>query len=167
VLAAEGVAAGEDILGRPPTAEDVEPLTWALFQKGLALDALAYRRSFARLQQVARGVVGATISYDAVLTPALAQRPVPIGTITGMDRPDPLNALSLSNCFTPYTALWNVTGQPAISLPLFHGDDGLPLGVQLVGPPAGETVLLGLAGQLENAVPERRRLSPLIGDDKE
>jgi amidase len=167
VLAAEGVAAGEDILGRSPTAEDVEPLTWALFQKGLALDALAYRRSFARLQQVARGVVGATISYDAVLTPALAQRPVPIGTITGMDRPDPLNALSLSNCFTPYTALWNVTGQPAISLPLFHGDDGLPLGVQLVGPPAGETVLLGLAGQLENAVPERRRLSPLIGDDKE
>jgi amidase len=167
VLAAEGVAAGEDILGRPPTAADVEPLTWALFQKGRGLDALAYRRSFARLQQVARRVVGATISYDAVLTPALAQRPVPVGTITGMDRPDPLNALSLSNRFTPYTALWNVTGQPAISLPLYHGDDGLPLGIQLVGPPAGETVLLALAGQLENALPGRKRLSPLARDDKE
>jgi amidase len=167
VLAAEGVASGEGILGRPPTAEDVEPLTWALFQKGLALGALAYRRSFDRLQQVARKVVGATISYDVLLTPALAQRPVPIGRITGMDWPDPLNALSLSNRFTPYTALWNVTGQPAISLPLFHGDDGLPLGVQLVGPPAGETLLLALAGQLENALPWRRRLSPLVSDDRE
>ena len=164
VLAAEGVAAGEGILGRPPTAEDVEPLTWALFQKGRALDALDYRRSVARLQQVARKVVGATISYDVLLTPALAQRPVPIGRITGMTRPDPLHALSLSNLFTPYTALWNVTGQPAISLPLFHGDDGLPLGVQLVGPPAGETVLLALAGQLEQALPWRSRLSPLVGD---
>jgi amidase len=161
VLAAERVAAGEDILGRPPTPEDVEPLTWALYEKGRALDALSYRRSFARLQQVARKVVGATISYDVSLTPALAERPVPVGTITGLEWPDPLDALSRSNRFSPYTALWNVTGQPAVSLPLFHGDDGLPLGVQLVGPPAGETILLALAGQLERTLPWSERLSPL------
>ena len=89
VLAAEGVAAGGDLLGRPPTAEDVEPLTWALYEKGHALDALAYRRSFATLQRVARKVVSATTSYDVLLTPALAERPVPIGTITGMEPPDP------------------------------------------------------------------------------
>jgi Asp-tRNA(Asn)/Glu-tRNA(Gln) amidotransferase A subunit family amidase len=166
VLAAEGVAAGEDILGRPPPAEDVEPLTWALFQKGRALDALAYRRSFARLQQVARTVVGATISYDAVLTPALAQRPVPVGTITGMDRPDPLNALSLSNRFTPYTALWNVTGQPAISLPLFHGDDGLPLGIQLVGPPAGERSCWPSPGNSRTHYREERGSPRLPGTTK-
>jgi amidase len=161
VLAAERVAAGEDILGRPPTPEDVEPLTWALYEKGRALDALSYRRSFARLQQVARKVVGATMSYDVSLTPALAERPVPVGTITGLEWPDPLDALSRSNRFSPYTALWNVTGQPAVSLPLFHGDDGLPLGVQLVGPPAGETILLALAGQLERTLPWSERLSPL------
>ena len=123
--------------------------------------ALSYRRSFARLQQVARKVVGATISYDVSLTPALAERPVPVGTITGLEWPDPLDALSRSNRFSPYTALWNVTGQPAVSLPLFHGDDGLPLGVQLVGPPAGETILLALAGQLERTLPWSERLSPL------
>jgi amidase len=76
------------------------------------------------------------MAYDMLLTPALTQRPVPIGTIMGMERPDPLKALSLSNRFTPYTALWNMTGQPAISLPLFQGDDGLLLGIQLVGLPA-------------------------------
>ena len=139
----------------------MEPLTWALYEKGRSLDALSYRRSLARLQQVARKVVSATMSYNVLLTPALAQRPVPIGTITGMERPDPVNALSLSDRFAPYTALWNVTGQPAISLPLFHGDDGLPVGVQLVGTPADDTILLTLAGQLEQTVPWRRKFSPL------
>ena len=162
LLAAEGVAAGEGILGRSPTPEDVEPLTWALYEKGRALDALSYRRSFATLQRVAREVVSAALPYDVLLTPALAQRPVSISEITGMELPTPLNALSRSNRFTPYTALWNMTGQPAISLPLFHGDDGLPLGIQLVGPPAGETLLLALAAQLEQAMPWRRRLFPAV-----
>ena len=161
VMAAEGVAAGESVLGRPPEEGDVEPLTWALYEKGRALDALSYRRSLARLQRVARRVVAAALAYDVLLTPALAERPVPIGTITGGLRPDPSGALPRSNRFTPYTALWNVTGQPAISLPLFHGEDGLPLGVQLVGPPAGEDLLLALAGQLEQAVPWKERLSPM------
>ncbi|MGH3145247.1 MAG: amidase [Rubrobacter sp.] len=161
VLAAEGVAAGASILGRHPTADDVEPLTWTLYEKGRALDALSYRRSFAWLQRVTRRVVGAALAHDVLLTPALAQRPVPIGTITRMEQPDALNALSRSNRFTPYTALWNVTGQPAFSVPLFHGDDGLPLGVQLVGQPAGEALLLALADQLEQALPWRQRLSPM------
>ena len=161
VMAAEGVAAGERVLGRPPVTDDVEPLTWALYERGRALDALSYRRSFAKLQRVAREVVVAALACDVLLTPALAERPVPIGAITGDLRPDPLEALSRSNRFTPYTALWNVTGHPAISLPLFHGTDGLPLGVQLVGPPAGEDLLLTLAGQLERAVPWKERLSPM------
>jgi amidase len=161
VLAAEGVAAGGDLLGRPATADDVEPLTWALYEKGQALDALSYRSSFAEIQRAAREVVGATQAYDVLLTPALAERPVPIGTITGFERPDPLGALARSDRFSPYTALWNMTGQPAISLPLFHGDDGLPLGVQLVGPPAGEEVLISLAAQLEEARPWKQRLSPM------
>jgi Asp-tRNA(Asn)/Glu-tRNA(Gln) amidotransferase A subunit family amidase len=74
VLAAEGVAAGEEILGHPATADDVEPLTLALYERGRALDALSYRRSLARLQRVARTVVGDVLAHDALLTPALAQR---------------------------------------------------------------------------------------------
>jgi amidase len=152
VLAAEGVAAGGNLLGRPPTAGDVEPLTWALYEKGCVLNALSYRRSFAETQRAACEVVGVTLAYDVLLTPALAERPVPIGTITGFERPDPLDALSRSDRFSPYMALWNTTGQPAISLPLFRGD-GLPIGVQLVGPPAGEEILISLAAQLEEARP--------------
>jgi amidase len=51
--------------------------------------------------------------------------------------------------FTPFTAVFNVTGQPAVSLPLFQGEDGMPLAVQFAGPPAGEALLLSLASQLE------------------
>ena len=161
VLAAEGVDAGGSILGRPPTAGDVEPLTWALYERGRAVSALAYRRSFAEIQRAAREVVASTLTYDALLTPALAERPVPIGTITGVEQPDPLGALSRSDRFSPYTALWNMTGQPAVSLPLLHGEDGLPLGVQLVGRPAGEEVLISLSAQLEEARPWKQRLPPM------
>ena len=66
---------------------------------------------------------------------------------------DPAGAFRLSGQFTPHTALFNISGQPAISLPLFQGDDGLPLAVQLAGAPADEATLLSLAAQLEQARP--------------
>jgi amidase len=74
---------------------------------------------------------------------------------------DPWGEFRASGEFTPYTAIWNVTGQPAISVPLFHGDDGLPLGVQIVGPPASEGLLLSLAAQLEAARPWADRVAPI------
>jgi amidase len=64
--------------------------------------------------------------------------------------------------FTPFTALFNVTGQPGISVPLFEADDGLPLAVQFVGPPAGEALLLALSAQLEDARPWAERRAPLV-----
>jgi amidase len=64
--------------------------------------------------------------------------------------------------FSPFTAMWNVSGQPAISLPLYQGGDGLPLGVQLVGQPLGEGTLLALASQLEAALPWAERIAPQI-----
>ena len=83
-----------------------------------------------------------------LLTPGLGQRPVPIGTINPQKEDDPFTALIPdSSDFTPYTAVWNVTGQPAISLPLFQGDDGLPTSIQLVGPPIGEELLLSAGAQ--------------------
>ena len=95
-----------------------------------------------------------------VLTPALARRPLPIGEIHGRG-PDPWGHYQRSGHFTPYTAIVNVTGLPAISLPLYHGDDGLPTGVQLIGRPAGEDVLLALAAQLEQALPWASRRPPV------
>ena len=90
--------------------------------------------------------------YDAVLTPALARRPVRIGEIHGRG-PDPWENYQRSAYFTPYTSIVNVTGLPAIALPLYQGEDGLPMAVQVIGPPAREEVLLALATQLERALP--------------
>jgi len=72
--------------------------------------------------------------------------------------PEPMSTFTRSGLFTPFTPVVNATGQPGISVPLFEGEDGLPLGVQLIGRPAGEGQLLALAAQLEAARPwaERR-----------
>jgi amidase len=64
-----------------------------------------------------------------------------------------MSTFTRSGLFTPFTPVFNASGQPGISLPLYQGEDGLPLGVQIVGRPAGEAKLLALASQLETAVP--------------
>jgi amidase len=143
---------GGRIAGRPPTEDDVEPLTWLLWERAHSQDTVTYLSSQARLEGVARAVVASFAPYDAVLTPALADRPLRIGEVHGRG-PDPWGNYQRSGYFTPYTAIVNVTGQPAISLPLYHGEDSLPTAVQLIGPPAREDVILGLALELERALP--------------
>ncbi|HEV2075904.1 MAG TPA: amidase [Thermoleophilaceae bacterium] len=138
--------------GRKPTEEAVEALTWELYSRSRGLDTLGFTLALAQLQLQTRGIVSALRPYDAVLTPSLAERPVPIGEIDS-EAEDPAGTFARSGRFTPFTALFNATGQPAISLPLFQGEDGLPLGIQLAGRPAGEGPLLALAAQLEAARP--------------
>lgn len=153
------VAHGQLVGGQTATPENVEPLTWELYQRGLSHSAVELLGATAVLQRFARSVVAMWSELDVLVTPALARRPVRIGELdTG--GPDPMAGFLKGGEFTPYTAALNVTGQPAISVPLFHGDDGLPLAVQLVGAPAGEGVLLALAGQLEDARPWADRVPP-------
>jgi amidase len=83
-----------------------------------------------------------------VLTPALAKRPLRIGELDTC-APDPMETFNRSSEFTPFTPFVNVTGQPAISLPMYEGEDGLPLAVQLIGRPVSEGLLLSVATQLE------------------
>jgi amidase len=140
-----------------PAAEDMEPMSWAIHcmvQKMSAVDCLA---ATARLEAFTRGLVEFLEPYDALLTPALAERPLALGTLDTA-APDPMSTFSRSALFTPFTPVFNASGQPGVSVPLFEGEDGLPLAVQLVGRPAGEGPLLALAAQLEAARPwaERR-----------
>ena len=151
---------GGRLRGREPTAEDVEPLTWAIWERSLATNAVAYLSAEARIKALARKVVSFLDAYDAVLTPALGRPPVPIGEIHGRG-PDPWEHYQRSGYFTPYTAIFNVTGLPAISLPLYQTEDGLPLAVQLGGRALGEGALLSLAAQLEAAQPWAERVPPL------
>jgi amidase len=130
----------------------MEPMSWAIFSMVSHMSAVQGMAAAVRLQAFCRNLVSFLSPYDALLTPALAERPLALGTLdTGA--PDPMSTFTRSGLFTPFTPVVNASGQPAVSVPLFHGEDGLPLGVQLVGRPAGEARLLALAGQLEAARP--------------
>ena len=143
---------GARLAGREPTCDDVEPLTWMLWEHARGQDTITFLTSQVRLESVARMLVAHLGGWDVVLTPALAQRPVAIGEIHGRG-PDPWENYQRSGYFTPFTAIVNITGLPAIALPLYHGEDGLPTAVQLIGGPGREDVLLALAAQLEEALP--------------
>jgi amidase len=143
-----GVMFGELVSGQTASPENIEPLTMALHERGLATGSSKYLRSQTLLQRLARGAVEWSMQYDAVLTPALAKRPLRVGELDTC-APEPMETFHASSEFTPYTPFVNVTGQPAISLPMYEGDDGLPLAVQLIGPPVSEGLLLSLATQIE------------------
>lgn len=151
----------EMVNGRPATADDMEPLSWAIYQLSKSIDSVAALGAGFMLQGVARQIVTWISAYDAVLTPALAEPPLPLGTMSTMDPAEPLAGFTRSAAFTPFTAIFNVTGQPAIALPLHESASGLPLAVQLVGQPAREGELLALAAQLEAARPWSGRRPPV------
>jgi amidase len=149
--------------GDKPAASDMEPLSWALWKHCQQMSAVQFQVLQTRLQARMRALVSFLADYDALLTPALAQRPLPLGTLDAA-APYPLRTFARSGHFTPFTPIFNASGQPAISLPLCHGDDGLPLGVQIAGAEGGEGVLLALAAQLEAAEPWIDRRPPLMRD---
>ena len=129
-----GAAAGRP---RRRRTDEIEPLSRALAELARRHDARSSTSpAVAQLQALARGVVAFFAEYDVLLTPALAERPLPIGELDGSARTR-WRDFARSGRFTPFTALFNVTGQPAISIPAGFGDDGLPTDAQLVGQAAG------------------------------
>jgi amidase len=144
------ISYGQLLAGRPPEPDEIEPLSRAVAELGHGLDSVAYLATVAQLQALARGIVAFFAGYDLLLTPALAERPLPIGECNGLGE-HPLEDLARSGRFTPYTSLFNVTGQPAIAVPMGLGRDGLPSAVQLVAKPLGEDTLLQVAQQMETA----------------
>jgi amidase len=158
---AVGIGATVDFAARTsglePSPETVEALSLELYRGGMSLNAIEYTRAMVTMQAIGRLAVTAMDPYDAVVTPVMAKRQVRIGEIdseTGMD------SFRQAGEFTPYTAVINVSGQPAISVPLFE-DEGLPVPVQLIGRPTDEAGLLALSAQLERARPWADRRPPL------
>ena len=142
---------GELLAGREPEDDEIEPLSRVIFERAQALPSVGLPRRASRSCRRSRaGIVAFFAEYDLLLTPALAERPVPIGDIHGCGE-DPMADLLRSGRFTPFTSLFNVTGQPAIRVPLGFGDDGLPTAAQLVAKPLGEDTLLQVAAQMEAA----------------
>jgi amidase len=140
------------LAGREPAPADMEKLSWYLWERASQLSSAYFLAAQGQLQALARGMIAGMAAYDAVLTPSLALRPRPIGELFGDDE-DPAETFRRSGEFTPFAAIANVTGQPAISLPFAHGEDGLPVGIHFFGRPADEGTLLALGAQLEAARP--------------
>jgi amidase len=159
---AGGVRYGAMVTKREPSPELVEPLTWMFYQMGTNFSSADYYGAITQLQNYSRALIAFFDRYDVLLTPALAQRPLPVGYLNTCGE-NPIEEFQKAAIFTPFTPVFNVTGQPAISLPLYHGPDGLPLAVQLAGPPLGEGLLLSLAAQLEQARPWADRRPPARG----
>jgi amidase len=112
------------------------------------------------LQKITRQIATYFEGIDVLLTPTLGEPPAPLGTF---DSPpgEPLTGLFRAAAYVPFTPPFNVTGQPAISLPLHQNEGGLPIGVQFVGRFGDEETLLSLAGQLETAAPWADRHPPV------
>jgi len=145
--------------GRAVTADDVEPLTWALAEMGRATPAPAVITALRAGYAYTRGVAAWwTSGWDLLLTPTLAMPPVPLGTFDTPD--DPLLGFMHAASYVPFTAPFNVTGQPAMQLPLHMNAAGLPIGIQLVAAFGREDLLLRVASQLEQALPWSERRPP-------
>jgi amidase len=144
------------LYGEPP--ESFEPMTRALIEAASKTSAVDYVLATANLRAIARRIVSFWDGYDLLLTPTLAQPPVPIGAL---DDEDPWQQLRNAGRFTPFTQIANITGLPAVSVPLFWNEDDLPIGVQLVGRPADEATLFRVSAQLEQARPWRQRRPPV------
>jgi amidase len=147
-------------IGRDITEADVEPLTWSLAELGRSITAPDYVDAQHAALELGRRVEEWYASgFDLLLTPTLGEPPVEIGTFSTPD--EPLLGFMRAATFVPYTPLANMTGEPAISLPLNWNADNLPIGIQLMGAYGREDVLLRVAAQLEQARPWVDRLPPV------
>ena len=137
--------------------ELLEPLTRWLVTRGRELGARDLGRALATLTAFERSVIRQFSRVDAVLTPALAMTPRPVGWYSA---DDPELNFAQQVQYTPYTSFANVSGLPAITLPVAVTDEGLPMGVQLIGRPGGEHTLLAIGAQLERRFAWQRRHPP-------
>lgn len=161
------------LANRRPSLADFEAATYGLGLLGKGMSASEYASAARFLQSTAREVGRFFEQYDVLLTPTLSRPPVPIGALkpSGGERAV-INVIGRLNAgwllkalgvvrplaaktfdFIPYTPLFNVTGQPAMSVPLYWNAAGLPIGMQFVGRFGDEATLFRLAGQLERAEP--------------
>jgi len=171
----------EVLLGRKATSKGFEPGTWAVGLLGRQITAAEFSKAIRVLRRSARQTGHFFEEYDVLLTPTLAMPPVVTGALQlkgaeafAMKLLGSLNAGRLIKAlagiealanrlfeFIPYTPLFNATGQPAMSVPVYWNDEGLPIGMHFVGRYGDEGTLFRLASQLEQATPWLGRIPPV------
>jgi amidase len=156
VVISASVAADLDTValkrGRPIAEDEVEPVTWASYQRGRTITGSAYIQALRIAHGLGRSVAAFMRGYDILICSTLGSPAIPVGYLRG----EPLDLAGYTNrlfAFMPNTQAFNVTGQPAASVPLAMSQGGLPIGVQFVARQGEDALLLSLSGQLERAAP--------------
>lgn len=140
-------------LGRELTEDDVEPVNWVQAEYAKQLSAVDYAGALAAAYAFRRNVQQWWADgWDLLVTPTLGEPPPPLEEFANVPG-DPSSPMRRAAAFVPFTPAFNMSGQPAISLPLHWNADGLPIGVQLVAAYGREDVLIQVASQLEVAHP--------------
>ena len=148
------------VSGQVPSDANLEPLSRALADAGRQHSASNYLLAVAMLQRISREIARFMQGCDVWLTPTLAEPPLPLGSFTA-PKDDPLRPLLRAAQFAVFTPLQNATGEPAMNVPLYWNESGLPIGVQFAAASGREDLLLRLAAQLEEARPWVSRLPPV------
>jgi Asp-tRNA(Asn)/Glu-tRNA(Gln) amidotransferase A subunit family amidase len=139
-------------LGRELREDDLEPATRAMFQAAAGVEAAEYAQSIRVIHALGRQVSRFLVEPDLILTPTLGTPPLPLGRLA-LTNPDMLGFLRDLLQTVGYTQLFNASGHPAMSVPLFWNAAGLPIGVHFVARFGDEATLFRLAAQLEAARP--------------
>ncbi|MEZ4293756.1 MAG: amidase [Polyangiaceae bacterium] len=179
--AATELALIEEVLGRRVRPGDVEPGTWACALIGRRMSATDFNVSMRKLRDQQRTIMRFFANHDVLLTPTLAQPPLPVGSLRHPVQETVLDIVGRSAslrwilgiprlvdavvdrayAFTPFTPIANVTGQPSMSVPLSWNAAGLPIGSMFTARLGEEATLLRLAAQLEAARPWSHRRPPV------
>jgi amidase len=146
-------------VGREITETDVEPMNWVMASAGRVITAVQYVEALEAMHTYARRVTSAMAGIDVLVTPTLPEPPFPLGEMRG-DSADLFSVLARMGDLATFTFPFNITGQPAMSLPVHWNDAGLPIGVQLIAHSGREDILLRVASQLEEAVGWAARRPP-------
>jgi Asp-tRNA(Asn)/Glu-tRNA(Gln) amidotransferase A subunit family amidase len=147
-------------LGRPLGETDVEPVTWAMVEGALRTTGLDMLRARETILRASRDMARFQEEWDLILSPTLAREPLPLG-VCSLSRRDLEAYFREIASVSPFSSIANVTGQPAMSVPLHWSASGLPIGVMFAGRFGDEATLFRLAGQLEQARPWAGRRPPL------
>jgi len=159
----QAIVSWGETIGREIEEKDIEPLTWALAQRGRTLTAQEFLATLDYVHAFGRRVASWwEEGFDLLLTPTTAQPAPELGQLVSTPE-EPLKAYLLSAPYGVFTLPHNISGQPGISLPLQVSNEGLPIGSQLVGQIGDEARLLSVASQLEEAAPWSQRNPPLFG----
>jgi amidase len=153
-------------LGREPDADEIEPLNRALWQAGEKVTAADWLLAVGDVQRFGRRVARFFTGFDAFLTPTMSSPPLFIGEMVSTPE-DPWRSLQVSGQTVRYAGVVaNLTGNPAMSVPLHWNEDDLPIGMHFLGRFGDEATLFRLAGQLEQARPWTQRRPPTFASSR-